>query len=187
MFKRMLSVMVMLLVLSAPAAVLAEEAQHAPAADKQATAAPERVTKYWLGYFEKYGDSSRKAGANFQKVMSPEGTLSYRVVVSDYIAGYRGDMVPEEGTVEVWNPATGAAETLSLPVISHSTDGYGSYTFTFSLPNEVVDCQRENMKNYKAGQEKKKAVLSFKAHNHVGHHVPYECQSDFSFAFEYGM
>lgn len=199
MFKRVFLAVAMLLALIVPTGVSAEEAQDvqepqevqaptpASPADVAPAASAERVTKYWLGSFEKYGDSSRTAQGHIQKVLSPEGVLSYRVTVADYIPSYRGDMIPENGTVEVWNPGTEAVETFELTVLANDTNGYGTYHFTFSLPTEVVDYQRENFKTMELGDEKRKVIFKFNAHNSVGHHVPFECKSDFSYAMEYGM
>lgn len=187
MFKRIFLVMAMMLAFAAPMVAAAEETQDAPAAEVQNEPVKERITKYWLGSFEKYGDSSRVAQGHIQKVVSQEGTLSYRILVADYIPSYRGDMIPEAGKVDVWNQAAGAYETYEISVFSHDTNGYGTYYFTFSLPNEVIDLQRENLKSFELGDEKRKLVISFTAHNSVGHHVPFECKTDCSYAMEYGM
>ena len=182
MIKKLFLVVIMLMAFTVPAFAESEAPQAA-----QDPLAGARNTKYWLGSFEKYGDSSRLAGVRIQKIYAQDGNISYRLLVYDYIASYRGDMIPENGTVRVWNPSANDYVELEMPVVSYDKDGYGHFTYVFSLPNQVVECQRSNWNNLERGDEKRKAVLSFQAHNSVGHTVPYQCKNDFSFPMEYGM
>ena len=147
----------------------------------------ETITTYMLGNAAKNGDYGNLADVNIQKVESQDGTVNYRVEVKDFIPHYCGELIPDAGKVKVRNPATGTEVFMDMPVISFNNNGNGLYTFILSLPAQVVDYQRGNLKAFDAGDYRRDATFRFNAHNRNGQNVTYECSDSYEYPMNEGM
>lgn len=147
----------------------------------------ETITTYMLGNAAKNGDYGNLADVNIQKVESQEGTVNYRVEVKDFIPHYCGELIPDAGKVKVRNPATGKEVFMDMPVVSFNNNGDGLYTFVLSLPAQVIEYQRGNLKDFDRGDYHRYTTFRFNAHNRHGQNVTYECSATYEYPMEDGM
>lgn len=145
------------------------------------------MTKYSLGVASKNGDHTDLADVHIQKVVSPNGTVSYRVIVFDSISNYYGELIPDAGKIKVRNPGTGEEVFMDMPVVSFANNGRGGYTFVLSIPAQAIEYQRGNLKAYDPGDYRRNATFRFSAHNRYGQNITYECSDSYEYPMDDGM
>lgn len=147
----------------------------------------ETITTYMLGNAYINGNYGDLADVNIQKVEAQDGAVSYRIEVKDFIPHYYGELIPDAGKVKVRNPATGTEVFMDMPVVSYNNNGDGLYTFVLSIPAQVIDYQRENLKAFGAGDYRRDATFRFNAHNRYGQNKTYECDATYESPMDEGM